>query len=362
MKNVVTAILLGLICSLLITWSATAEEISNDALNERITKLEEKIGDNGPGNSWMNRISIYGAIKAEAALVNGEDDDSSDISLSTVDVNLDVDIAKHVSGHVLFTYGDDEGMEVDEGFIKLDGKDAMPLYLMAGKIYVPFGKYETHMLTDPLTQDLGETVEGAVQVGFANDWIDVGLALYQGDSIIDDDDDDEITDYALGAQFTLPKNRIPAINLSAGLSFLSNIGDSNGMIDIQEELGNAPYEDKVMGMGIFLSVSVKKMIFFEAEYITALDEFNAGELDTDDEAAPQAWNLELACLPMKKLEVALRYAQAEDVENYLPETQYGLNAAYSLFENTDVSLEFLKNEYENDDEESIITAQLAIEF
>lgn len=364
MKNVVTGTICAIVCSLWIIWPAAAEEISNSALNERLKKLEEKIGDNGSTKSWTDRITLSGAIEAEAAFESSETDeddtDTSDIALSTVDLNIDADIAKHVSGHALFTYNDeDEGVEVDEGFITIDGKDVVPLYLMAGKIYVPFGNYETHMITDPLTQDLGETVEGAVQFGFTNDWIDAGLALYQGDSEIEDDDeDDNITDCALGVKFSLPERLAADVNLSAGLSYLSNIGDSEGIMDIE-----GSYEDKVAGMGAFISVSFKEMIFVEAEYITALDEFNAGQFgENDDDLTPSAWNLEVAYAPMEELELALRYAQTEEVENYLPETQYGLAGAYRLFENTTLALEFLKNEYENDDETSVVTAQLAIEF
>jgi hypothetical protein len=366
MKKVVTGTICAIVCSLWFIWPAAAEEISNSALNERLKKLEEKIGDTGSAKRWTDRITLSGAVEAEAAFVsaetNGNDTDSSDIALSTVDLNIDVDIAKHVSGHVLFKYNDeDDGVEVDEGFITLDGKDVMPLYLMAGKIYVPFGNYETHMITDPLTQDLGETVEGTLQVGFANDWIDVGLALYQGDSEIDDDADDDITDYALGIQFSLPENRVPDVGLSAGLSILSNIADSNGLLDVREGIAT-PLDDKVAGMGMFLSVAIKDLVFIEAEYITAMDEFNDNELGITEELKPSAWNIEVACTPIEKLELAIRYAQAQDVGTFLPETQYGLAGAYSLFESTFLALEFLKNEYENDDEASIMTAQLAIEF
>jgi hypothetical protein len=46
----------------------------------------------------------------------------------------------------------------------------------------------------------------------------------------------------------------------------------------------------------------------------------------------------------------------------LPETQYGVVAAYGIFENTSLAVEFMHNQFENDDEENHITVQLAIEF
>jgi hypothetical protein len=342
---------------LLIAGAANAEDLSNHELNERLKKLEEKMGTGGTGRNWTDRITLSGAIEAEAAFESvetiGDDTDTSDITLSKVDVNIDVDIVRHVSGHVVFTYSgeDDQGMEVDEGFITLGGRDVTFLYLMAGKIYVPFGHYATHMITDPLTRDLGETVEGAVQVGYASEWIDTGIALFQGEAEIDDEDNDDIADYVLSLKFNLPEGVAADINLSAGLSYLSNIGDTDRMVE--EIVGTM--DDKVAGMGAFISASFKNFIFMEAEYITALDDIN-------DDITPTAWNLETAIVPMENLEMAFHYGHSEETENHLPKTRYGLTGTYHLFESTTAALEYLKNEYDNDNEAYVITAQLAIEF
>lgn len=347
------------ICGLVLSLPALAEEPSNYELNQRLKKLEEKMG--GGAAAWTDRITLSGAIEAEATFesndTGGEDTDTSDIALSTVDVNLDVVIAKHVSGHALFTYCDDEGVEVDDGYITLDGKDVVPLYLMAGKIYVPFGNYETHMVSDPLTQDLGEIVEGAVQVGFVNDWFDAALAIYNGDAE-KADEDNVINGYVLSAKVTLPEGTVPDLGLSAGVSYISNLADS-GIDNPSTDL-----EDYVAGFGVFVSASFKEFLFFEAEYIKALDEFNGDELifDGDEDSEPSALNLELACAPMEKLELAVRYGKTDDIQDTLVETQYGIAAAYTLFENTTLSLEYLNGEYENDDEVTIITTLLSIEF
>jgi hypothetical protein len=114
-----------------------------------------------------------------------------------------------------------------------------------------------------------------------------------------------------------------------------------------------------------------EMVFFKAEYIGALDNFQAGEftnIDGGNAIEPSAWNLELAYAPVEDLEVAVRYAQTDDIfggidnAGAFPESQYGLAAAYGLFDSTTVALEYLKNDYQNDDEATVITAQLAIEF
>jgi hypothetical protein len=103
------------------------------------------------------------------------------------------------------------------------------------------------------------------------------------------------------------------------------------------------------------------MVAIELEYMAAADDFGkTPALGHDFE--PSAWNAEVAFAPMEDLEIAARYGGSNDTLNMLPETQYGVVAAYGIFENTSLALEFMHNQFENDDEENNITAQLAIEF
>ncbi len=364
-----------MICGLFISGPAAAEDMSNYELNERVKKLEEKMGAGG-GAEWTDRITISGAIEAEAGFVNtdyddpGSDDvDSSDIVLSTVELGVDAEIHKHVSGHILFLYEEGEDIVVDEGFITIDGKDVVPLYLNAGQIYLPFGQFESHMITDPLTLDLGETSDSAVQVGFANDIIDASVVVFNGDIDESDEDDDTIASYAAGITFSLPDGSIPNVGLSAGVSYISNIADTDGFEGFLE--ASDQVEDHVAGVGAFVSLSFMDMIFIEAEYIGALDDFEDGDIgdafDEGDESKPSAMNVELAVALLENLELAVRYGTTDDIkggidDESLPETQYGITAAYGLFDSTTLALEYLKSDYENDDEETVITAQLAIEF
>ena len=49
-------------------------------------------------------------------------------------------------------------------------------------------------------------------------------------------------------------------------------------------------------------------------------------------------------------------------DEVLSDTQYGIAASYSLFDSTTLAIEYLQSVFENDDDVSAITAQLAIEF
>lgn len=337
-------------------------------LDERVRRIEEALQETSLLGKWAERITLSGAIEVEVGYEKIDfadpaldDEDASDLVLATAELGVDVAIARHVGGHVLFYWEEDEsdGVDLDEGFIILDGGDILPLYLNVGRLYVPFGNFESHFISDPLTLEIGEAGESAVLVGTGNDWTEIRLSIHNGD-VDEIGDDDHIGGFSAGAAFTLPEGVVPDIGLSAGASYTSNIADSDGLE------GETPgeIEDHVGGLGTFLSVSFQDRFFLEAEYVTALDHFKPGELSFDggDERKPMAWNLELAVAPMDDLEVAVRYEGSDDTGDFLPEAQFGGVVSYGLFENTSLALEYLRGEFENDDERDVLTAQFAVEF
>lgn len=348
-------------------------DIGVKGLNDRVTRIEERIGE-VQRKRWSDRVTLSGVIEVEAGYEDldfgdpAEDDEmSSDITLATVELAVDVDIIKHVKGHVLFLWEEDdtEPVDLDEGIIIIDGEDVVPLYLNVGKLYVPFGYYESHFISDPLTLELGETRESAVKVGFANDMFEISAAIFNGDINETDEDDDHIDNWVASGIFTFPEDAVNGLGLVVGASYISNIADSDGLEDaLDEEFGTDEIEDYIGGLSAFLSASFRERFFFEAEYVGAMDEFENDDLGLDpgEKFKPSAWNFELAYAITEKMEIAAKYEGSSDVLNLLPETQYGAVISYGLFENTLLSLECLHGEFENDNERNLITAQFALEF
>jgi hypothetical protein len=347
-------------------------------LPERVRRIEEKMAQKQEGvlEKWADKITLSGLIEAEAYYEDidyddpaTDDEDSSDITLATVELGVDVDIIKHVKGHVLFLWEEDdtEPVDLDEGFITLDGEDVVPLYLNVGKLYVPFGNFESHFISDPLTLELGETRESALTVGCKNEWMDVSVSAFNGD-IDETGEDNHIETYVAAASFSVPEEVIPNFGIKAGISYISNIADTDSLQD-EDDDGNkiitgSEVKDYVEGLSAFLSISYMDKFFFEFEYLGALDEFEAGELlfDNGKEFQPETWNFELAYAATDRLEIAVKYEGGDDLGDFLPEDQYGAAVTYGLFENTSLSLEYLHGEFENDDERDLVTTQLAIEF
>ena len=137
----------------------------------------------------------------------------------------------------------------------------------------------------------------------------------------------------------------------------------NEIIKSVRQINSGEVENYVLGISGFLTVNYKNFTF-GAEYLGATGEFEADELsfNNSEEIKPIAWNYELTCAVIEKLEIAARYECSEDLWDFQPQQQYGLVLSCNLFENTTVALEYLHGKYENKDERNLTTAQLAIEL
>ncbi len=337
-------------------------------IDERLEKIEKEMEQKSAGQ-WVDKVTLSGLIEVAVSSETMDPDnpstpdlDSSDVTLSTVELGVDVEVAKHVKGHILFLWEEDDTEEVvvDEGIIIIDGADVIPLYLEVGKMYIPFGNFESHFISDPITLALGETGESALKVGYVNNCFDLSMGTFNGDIQETDDEDDNIDGFFTSAMFSMLEDAISGIDLTAGISFISSIADSDGL---SEEIVTT-VKDYVSGFSAFLNVSFNDKFFLSMEHLGASDEFEAGELSFDGGTAfqPTAWNLEFAYAATDRLELAFKVEGGDDLGDFHVEEQYGVATLYSLFENTALAGEYLHGEYDNDDERDILTAQIAIEF
>ena len=339
-------------------------------LSKRMVKIESAMEKMEGIEQWLNKVIIGGTVEMEAGYEKfnsddpaGEDEESSDLALATAELGIDVDIAKHVKGHVLYLWEeDDSAVDLDEGFIMIDGEDKAPLYLNAGKLCVPFGYFNSHFICDPLTLELGETKESAIVIGGGNKGLDLCLGTFNGD-IEETGDDDHVNNFVASGIFTLPEGAVQGLRLTTGISWISNIADSDGLQG-EDGVDGDTVNDSVGGFSTFISVSFRDRLFLEAEYLGAIDEFEAGALAFDGGEAfkPETWNFEIAYTATENLEIGAKYEGSHDCGSYLPKKQYGCVAAYSIFESTSLTVEYLHGKFENNDEQNLATAQLAIEF
>ena len=149
-------------------------------------------------------ISISGAVEVEAGYSRDYDDnDSSDITLATVELGIDINLMKFISGHLLFLWEEDdtEPVDIDEGYIYLGNTEFFPVYFQVGKLYVPFGSFESNMISDPLTLEMGEARESAGVLGVELNGFYSAVYAFNGD-VNESGSDDGIKCFGLNAGFT----------------------------------------------------------------------------------------------------------------------------------------------------------------
>ena len=328
---------------------------------------EQASGSRGGG--WFSDIEIGGVVEVEAGWNDPYTGDStSDVVVATVEVGIAAQINDWVASEIVFLYEeDDTDLEVDVATITIADPDG-PWFVTSGQQYLPFGTYETNMISDPLTLEIGETRESAVLVGIENDGFTAAVYVFNGDN--KKDGDDRIDNFGAVAGFAQEgENGGFAVNIG----YINDIGDSDALQDaIADNLSSNDVDDHVAGWSIDGLFSSGPFVVI-GEYTAALDDFRVNELPFDGKGAePSAFNLEAGYSFMvggKDATVAIAYQGTDEAWVLdLPEKRVLAAVSVEVMKNTTVSLEWAHDEdYDESDGGSgesanTATAQLAVEF
>ncbi len=288
----------------------------------------------------------------------------SDLSLATVELGMEAELSDWVSANLLLLWEEGESFTVDEAVISIGNPEQNPLFFNGGRMYVPYGFFETNMIQDPLTLSLGETGETAVEVGFEMTGVQVSAYAFRGD-VKEVGADDEINSYGVTAGYVYESD---SVTVDLGLDWINNMSVAGDMPDyVPEEINSY-----VAGMGAHAMVTCGSMTTI-VEYISALDEYDPAELAFQGEGAqPSAWNLEAAlttAMMDKEVTFAAGYQQtSEGIALELPESRYLFAIGMEIFDYTSLKLEYLHDEdYSitdggSGDSADQISALLAVEF
>ncbi|MBN2809793.1 MAG: LbtU family siderophore porin [Deltaproteobacteria bacterium] len=315
-------------------------------------------------------IEFSGTIEIEASYENYKAQHesgvaSSHLDLATAELGVDAFLSPGVRAHIIFAYDKDEGVDLDEamlhyqaiGVCQPDCTCNAHWFASLGLMKVPFGYYASHFITDPLTLTLGETREVAALAGLNGGPLMLAAGVYNG-ALDVEGREDHLDKFFAAAFLHLKEGLVPDLSGQVGISYISNIADSIELTDyFADEFAVDSLQARVGGCSAFLSLAFREIFSLEAEWVGAL-----GHFKVDRRFAPKTWNLELAYRPLEALEIGLRYAGSRDGLNFLPEKQYGLVAAYEIFEKTSIGIEYLYEEYENQDRANRVTTQVGVEF
>ncbi len=344
---------------------------SVQSLTDRLERLEGQ-GGSGPVES-VKKIELSGLVEVDLSTARlkdaeGHKSKSSDITLSTVQINAEASVNQYVNGHLALLYEEDPAdpgnndITLDEAIIGLKGGEAWPAYANMGRLYVPFGNFTSHFISDPQPLILGETSDTALIAGYANDIVDLNFGAFRG-KVKETGDGNHVTCGVAAAKFAWPKGGDgKGLAMAGGVSYLSNLAASDGL----EAEATIPGEvDDVVGGGsAFLGLAYADRYFFDAEYLGALDSFADGDFGfvDDKNRRPQAWNVEAAARFADQLEVALRYGGSIEAGTLLAEEEYGAALRYDIFDNTALTVEYLVQTFVDGGSSSQAVMQVAVEL
>lgn len=328
----------------------------------KIENIEERraavTGENPAPLSWQlgqTRFTLSGLIEAEASLVHIEGgDEEDDLRLCTLQIGLDAEFTPWLGGHIIGLWEEDdtEPMVVDEAVISLTspwqlGGQTPALHL--GRQYLPFGRFESVMISDPLTLDLGETHTTAAVLALDGERWSASLGTFDGSV---DDGDDRLDSWLLAIEAT------PREGVTLGASWISDLAESDAAL-VQDE---GSYGDEVPGWSAFVALAHGNF-GLNAEYLAAVDRFEDEQVAFGEDLTgrrPQAWNLEFSWQATEQLQLAARYEEADDYQADV--RRYGATASYGLCDYALLAVEYLHADAIDEEPSHTLTAQLAVEF
>jgi hypothetical protein len=287
-------------------------------------------------------VSVSGLIEVGYEKVG---DEKGNLRAGDIEIGIEAKLNKQVSGAVLLRPDAEakaNGDILDEATITLEDFNEAPISITAGKTVMPFGVFNSHLISDPWTKEAaigteGDTISWEInQVGvigsYAKEPVKISLGLY--DSTIDEEPT------AFAAQVSL----VAAEKLTIGGSYRNQKGEGRGTNTLADISAMAQY--------------ATDPITVEIEYCKAVTR-------EENKPKPSAYSVGLAFQATDKpIELALRYdGLNDDNENTISsKSRIGIGFNYTLFDAATLSAEVGSTKPEEGKSKTDYAAKLAIEF
>lgn len=256
------------------------------------------------------------------------------MSVGDIDVAIEVKLNDKISGNVVLrpdAEAENNGDILDEVGITLENFSQAPVSFYIGKAVMPFGVFNSHLISDPWTKENDVICWEINQVGL--------IGSYNKER----------------ANFNLAIYNSPA---DEKLSAIATVGS---LSVIEGFTIGAGYRNKT-GTNTFSDVS--GMAEYVTGPVTADFEYCGATKRGSDEPKPSAYLVGLTYKIKEPLEIALRYDgfKDDDKNAISSRNRIGIGVNYILFEESTLSLEYGKTKSEEGDNHSSYSAKLAIEF
>lgn len=359
--------------------SAGAQEIEPTDLSEAMQGLR-----------FGGHIHAIGTYLDQERL-NDSDQDASDINVNSTELYMSASPSRTVDANVTwlreeeFDAEDKDSFDVDQAYVVLSGNsrvltdrkgrgsfDVNPLYVKAGKFYVPFTtplEYHTFdVISEPQALGLSETNETAFQLGFApHDGLNSYIGVFRGDGSEGSVAGDDANDVYAGIEYDYGPGSLSA----HWMSNLNNVGV------LTEEIGDTGV-DRVGGLGLYGSFESGPALL-QVAHLRSLDDLEEVGSDTRaivsrasvDEPNPSATTVELTYSDFgsvleRSLTGTLVYERTDEWVDH-PENVYGAVLDVPIINGVTGSMEYIQREYDSDfstgpDREELVSFRMAVGF
>ncbi|MCK5810240.1 MAG: LbtU family siderophore porin [Cocleimonas sp.] len=275
-----------------------------------------------------SNTTISGVAEVEAGFSDG----NSDISLATVEVGIDHSMGEKAEAHLLFLYQEgenDDNIAVDEATITLHPHKNISI--TAGRMYVPFGQFDSNMLSDPLTLELGESQEEALQFGLSSGHFSSSFYLFKDDA----DGSEKIDDYGLTVGYETDA-------FSTGASYITDVNDQSD--STHSAKGFSVHAKGTIGRATLIA-----------------EQLNVNKIANGKK--PQATHLELGIDLGAERMLAFSLNKTKNANALdLPKNASGIAYSMPLYDNVGLTAEVMKTKAYDNSTDTTTTVQLSYEF
>lgn len=284
-----------------------------------------------------DQLEVFGTLELEYGASRG--DSGNDYGTALATGALGATIKPNDKFDITTSWLYEEGLhevetplEIDEAMVTWHAMPDEKLDITAGKKYLPFGKFESAMVSDPLTLELSETLmDKVLEASGTNGNINAGVYAFEGEA-----------EDGYGARVGYSTEKA-----SVGVDYLSSLMDS-----------------EVPAIGVNGSVNLGRVTLL-GEHVTASKSFKAGDLDGDitTDAKPSATHLEADIDLNNDRTVAVAWNKTKNAEEIgLAKEYYGAAYRQPIYKDISGAIELVQSKQYTGEKDKTFTTQIAYEF
>ena len=246
--------------------------------------------------------------------------------------------------------------EIDQAFVTWHALPDDKLDISAGNQYLPFGKFETAMVHDPLTLDLGEGWRDKTLTATSKRGNLTTHGFVFAAEATQPDGSKHDNGYGFGANYATE-------TASIGAEYISNLAESGGFADVNNST------DAVPGVAVHGSTKLGRVTVL-GEHVMATKSFQAGDLADADGGSltaaekPSATHVEADIDLNNDRTLAMSWNKTKDADTQqgLAEKSYGVTYRQPIMKGIEGAVELMQATGYDDLKSKSVTAQLAYEF